>query len=168
MLMRWDWWNLCTGWGWHISCAQNIAKKCPYTFLSHVVWGHLWAPKQVYIGVDWDLYIQPAGGCLATWDRIWMRWLHDILQHSQLTKRLKALEFQTGLTAFLVTSSIWYGELEGLLGIVWVHVRKITQLSFPNFSLHSWQCDTWDRPKKHKSVNTPFSISCVPGFLMTT
>ena len=31
-----------------------------------------------------------------------MRWLHDILQHSQLTKRLKALEFQTGLTAVLV------------------------------------------------------------------
>ena len=30
-----------------------------------------------------------------------MRWLHDILQHSQLTKRLKALEFQTGLTAVL-------------------------------------------------------------------
>ena len=35
----------------HLMCPKHREKvSIPYTFLSHVVWGHLWAPKQVYIG----------------------------------------------------------------------------------------------------------------------
>ena len=138
----------------HLMCPKH-SKKVSIRFPISCGVGPLVGPKtHFHWSVHWDLYTKPARGCLATWDRIWMRWLRDILQHSQpADKTLESAGVSNRIDCGFGVSNMW---------------EKQSSLVSPTFHCILGNADTWDRPKKQGSVNAPFSISCVPGFLMTT